>query len=166
MRGSRRGRSHRSDGGQSSLSTGSGDQYWPISAPAHNFEDLGRVVKMIPSEKNRTRRATRHPSGEGSSVVTKKESRNGRKSPGNFVASRWRFGNDRSGASDDTTGGVVSSDAALSGLGVASKPVVWILAATLGFYNLPEWAAAGPPPDSPAARYSSRERRGEICLAL
>jgi len=44
------------------------------------------------------------------------------------------------GASDDITGGVVSSDAALSGLWVAYKPVVLILASTLGPYNLPEWA--------------------------
>lgn len=44
------------------------------------------------------------------------------------------------GASDDTTGGVVSSDAALPGSGVASKPVVANLASTIGFYNLPEWA--------------------------
>jgi len=47
---------------------------------------------------------------------------------------------DHEGASDDTTGGVVSSDAALPGSGVASKPVVLSLASTIGFYNLPEWA--------------------------
>lgn len=46
------------------------------------------------------------------------------------------------GASDDITGGVVSSDAALSGPWVAYKPVVLILASTLGFYNLPEWAGS------------------------
>ena len=44
------------------------------------------------------------------------------------------------GASDDITGGVVSSDAALSGSWVAYKPVVLKLLSTVGFYKLPEWA--------------------------
>ncbi|WP_267551058.1 hypothetical protein [Rhizobium rhizogenes] len=46
-------------------------------------------------------------------------------------------------ASDETTGGVVSSDAVLSGSGVASKPVAMRLTSTVGVYNLPEWAGHG-----------------------
>ena len=46
------------------------------------------------------------------------------------------------GASDDITGGVVSSDAALSGSWVAYKPVVLKLPSTVGFYKLPEWAGS------------------------
>ena len=49
-------------------------------------------------------------------------------------------------ASDDTTGGVVSPDAVLSGSGVASKPVAMNLTATVGFYKLPEWAGTGVAP--------------------
>ncbi len=48
------------------------------------------------------------------------------------------------GASDDTAGGVVSSDAALAGLGVASNLVASILPPTRGLFNPPEWAVMGP----------------------
>jgi len=56
------------------------------------------------------------------------------------LASALTANGDNAGASDDITGGVISSDAVLSGSGVASKPVAINLASTVGVYNLPEWA--------------------------